>query len=164
MPRPKTNNAREIAAHFTQSYMEEQTDAPILQDFDAILEGRVHALHRSGNKKCFQDVGSLLYCIKDLKVSCRDAGNKLLEEKPSAAVEHLARAENRVQEIGQLVVEIKHNHPEEYERSCKGFIKEWKGMVFDKGKEVLEIVDGAVAETAAKPAQEKKTAAPGLQL
>lgn len=135
---PKQYTSRQIAAHFSQSYIDQNGDDQILSDFIKTLEGRVPKLRRQENRQQYQDVSSLLYCMKDLKGACRDAGNCAQNGARKDCSRNISRAANRLQEIGQLLTEIHHNYPEEYEKSCKGFISKWRGLEFDKGEKFLE--------------------------
>ncbi len=160
----KQYTSKQIAAHFSQGYIDEQKDPEVLQDFIRTLEARVPTLRRSGDRQCYQDVSSLLYCVKDLKGSCRDAGMSADLGKKAESDQSLNRAANRVQEIGQIMMDIHTHSPEEYEKSCRSFIMKWKDIEFDQGEKLLA---GSTAEPV-KAAQEqfgmklpeKKDAAP----
>ena len=157
---PRQNSSKQIAAHLTQSYIDSGRDADVLQDFSQVLEDRVHTLRAAGDRKLYQDVGSLLYCVRDLKGSCRDLAESVNAKSAQDAGKDLNRAALRVREIGQQLTDLKQNHPEEYKKSCGAFISQWKTIDFDKGGEVLRLSGAAEAsrsrETALKTQENAK--------
>lgn len=136
---PKQTTSQQIAAHLTQSYMENGKDADILQDFSQTLEKRVRTLKKEGDRQLYQDMGSLLYCVRDLRGSCRDTAESVLRNDPKNTRQDLDRSALRVREIGQLLVDIRQAHPQEYEKSCKEFTDSWRSTEFEKGDEVLRM-------------------------
>ncbi len=149
----KQYTSREIAAHFSQSYRDHGKDPEVIQDFIKILEKRVPALRTGSDRQRYQDVSSLLYCMKDLNGSCRDAGMHAELGKLKETDRSLTRAANRLQEIGEIMTEIRHNYPDEYENSCRGFIAKWRGMEFNQGGKLL---GNSEPEAAAGPAPAPK--------
>ena len=135
---PKQYTSRQIAAHFSQSYIDQSRDTEVISGFIKTLEGRVPKLRKSPDRQRYQDVSSLLYCVKDLRGSCRDAGTCAENGAKKDCGKNINRAANRLQEIGQLITEIRHNYPDEYEQSCKGLLNEWRALEFDKGEKFLQ--------------------------
>ena len=140
---PRQNSSKQIAAHFTQTYIEDGRDADVLHEFSQVLEKRMHTLKGSENRKLYQDVGSLLYCVRDLKGSCRDLAESVSAKDVRNCSQHLNRASLRVREIGQQLTDLRQNHPEEYKNSCREFVSQWKQMEFEKGGEVLRLSGAA---------------------
>lgn len=135
---PKQVTSRQIAAHFAQSYLDKSADTDILKNFSALLEDRVSSLKKTNDRRCVRDVSSLLYSVRDLSGSCRDAAADIGFGDRKAANRDMDRASMRVREVGQMLVDIRQNHPQEYEKSCSRFVEQWRQMEFTKGASLLE--------------------------
>lgn len=141
--------SRQIAAHLSEVYREEGRDPEVLQNFTNTLEERIPALRRSPDRTCYQDISSLLYCVRDLKGSCRDAGDNFGRGRHAEADRNLNRAASRLQEIGELITDIRQDHPEEYKKTCSEFVSQWREIRFDKGEKIL----GSYSEQEPEPAE-----------
>ena len=75
---PKQYTSKQIAAHIADSYINEEKDTGFIRTFEKSLERRVPVLRKSGDKECYQDVCSMLYCLRDMRGSCRDAGENFV--------------------------------------------------------------------------------------
>ena len=51
---PRQNSSKQIAAHFTQTYIENGKDADVLHEFSQVLEKRMHTLKGGENRKLFR--------------------------------------------------------------------------------------------------------------
>ena len=112
-----------------------------MHSFSCRLGKRLPELRKLGRKGCYQEVGSLLYCVNDMVGSCRDAAISSSRGEMEVADKRINRAAKRVREIGTLLTEIRDTDPQEYDSSCRQFVEEWKTISFDKGKDLLQSIE-----------------------
>ena len=133
--------SRQIAAHFAQGYLEKNEEPFVVRKFSSRLGKRLPELKKLGSADCYQEIGSLLYCVNDMVGSCRDAAISSRMGEMDQADRRINRAAKRVREIGTLLTEIRDEHPQEYENSCRQFVEEWRDIRFDKGKGLLQTIE-----------------------
>ena len=134
----KQYTSKQIAAHIADNLINNGTDTDFVAAFEKDLSKRIPELKKSGSKECYQDVCSMLYCLRDMRASCRDAGEHLVSGNMRESDRYLNRAAMRVREVGQLLINIKKAHPEEYDRSCGGFVDAWRKTEFERGEQFLD--------------------------
>ena len=62
--------------------------------------------------------------------------------------------------MGQLLIEIQKEHPDEYDRSCRGFVDEWRQTEFERGSAFLDNEHSLFAEPAKQIKQTDTVKAP----
>ena len=147
-------SARQIAAHFAQGYLDRDEDPNVVRDFSVNLGKRLPQLKKQGDSACYHEMGSLLYCVNDMKDSCREAAIASERGEMHMAGKKITLAARRVREIGTPLTEIRSEHPAEFEKTCKGFVESWKDTRFDRGGALLQAIENSREEKMAeKPFQ-----------
>ena len=162
----KQYTSKQIAAHIADNYINNGNDTDFVAAFEKDLALRIPVLRKSGNTECYQDVCSMLYCVRDMRSSCRDAGEHLSNGNRRESDRYLNRAAMRIREMGQLLIDIKKEHPEEYDRSCSGFVDAWRETEFERGKQFLteEQTNVSAPQESQPKHRENQNAAPAAQM
>jgi len=164
MPR-EHYSSRQIAAHIAQGYLDNNEYPASVEAISRKLTGRLPEVR--DRRACYQKLGSLLYCVGDMKQSCREAAISTETGENGRTEKKIRQAARRVREIGMILTEIRDTEPDEYECSCRPFVEEWSRIKFDRGGNILSALEKGQSETSAgkkedTPAKENKAPAVSL--